>query len=180
MWGTDSNGHLHSNNRPVLNKQQEVTYTRKLRFCSSCKYTRGCGAPASWAARHTTVCLDFNQTWYQDAPLHHLSVYQFQGYQITRFHFMVTVIPRRKENEETEPIFGSSYLGNAWRHLVEIWDVRHWHWRASPQQKSSSFVQAVRSYVYAKIALLFFLFIYSWVLRAGFLGRTTHYRVSWS
>ena len=33
---------------------------RKLRFLSSCQYTHGCYAPASWAARHTTVCLDIN------------------------------------------------------------------------------------------------------------------------
>ena len=32
---------------------------RKLCFRSSCQYTHGCCAPASWAARHTTVCLDY-------------------------------------------------------------------------------------------------------------------------
>ena len=31
---------------------------RTLRFRSSCQYTHGCCAPASWAARHTTVRLD--------------------------------------------------------------------------------------------------------------------------
>ena len=31
---------------------------RKLHFLSSCQYTHGCYAPASWAAQHTTVCLD--------------------------------------------------------------------------------------------------------------------------
>ena len=36
----------------------KVTYTRKLHHCSSCQYTHGCGALASWAARRTTVCLD--------------------------------------------------------------------------------------------------------------------------
>ena len=30
-----------------------------MRFLSSCQYTHGCYAPASWAARHTTVCLDY-------------------------------------------------------------------------------------------------------------------------
>ena len=29
-----------------------------MRFLSSCQYTHGCCTPASWAARHTTVCLD--------------------------------------------------------------------------------------------------------------------------
>ena len=46
-------------------------------------------------------------------------------------------------------------------------------------QKSPSFVEAAQSYVHAKIALLFFLSIYSQVWRAGFLGRMTHYRVLW-
>ena len=39
---------------------------RKLRFLSSCQYTHGCYAPASWAARHTTVCLDT----LVDLPIH--------------------------------------------------------------------------------------------------------------
>ena len=50
--------------------QQHVTITqtrlatevRKFRFLSSCQYTHGCYAPASWAARHTTVCLDKKTT----------------------------------------------------------------------------------------------------------------------
>ena len=44
--------------------------------------------------------------------------------------------------------------------------------------KSSCFVKAVQSYGGAKIVFSFFLSIYSRVLRAGFLGRMTHYRVS--
>jgi len=36
MWGTDGGGQFHSKNRLVLYKQHEVTYTRKLHFCSSC------------------------------------------------------------------------------------------------------------------------------------------------
>jgi len=51
---------------------------------------------------------------------------KFQSNQIIRFHFMVTFIPRRKEekkNQETKPVFESLYLGNAWRNLVEIWKV---------------------------------------------------------
>ena len=38
---------------------QGSTEVRKLRFLSSCQYTHGCCAPASWAARHTTMCLDY-------------------------------------------------------------------------------------------------------------------------
>jgi len=51
---------------------------------------------------------------------------KFQGNQIIRFHFMVTFIPRRKEekkNEETKPVFESLYLRNAWHDLVKIWNV---------------------------------------------------------
>jgi len=57
---------------------------------------------------------------------------------------MVTFTPLRKEekkNEETKPIFESSYLENAWRDLVEIWNVGFRQWRASPQQKLFSFIQ---------------------------------------
>ena len=35
---------------------------RKLHFLSSCQYTHGCSAPASWAAQHTTVCFDIGHT----------------------------------------------------------------------------------------------------------------------
>ena len=48
---------------------------------------------------------------------------------------------------------------------------------ASPQQKSSGFVQAAQRYIYTKITLLFPL-LYSQVWCAGFLGLTTHYHVS--
>ena len=30
---------------------------------------------------------------------------------------------KKKKHEETKPVFGSSYLGNAWRHLFEIWNL---------------------------------------------------------
>ena len=56
MWDTDGGAHLHSKNHPVLYEQHEVTYTH---YYSSCQYTHGCDAPASWAARHTTMCLNF-------------------------------------------------------------------------------------------------------------------------
>ena len=42
---------------------------------------------------------------------------KFQGNRIIRFHFMVILTPLQKgeeKKEETKPIFGSSYLGNAW------------------------------------------------------------------
>ena len=49
-------GHVHSKNRFVSSRKHRATEVRKLRFLSSCQYTHGCYAPASWAARHTTVC----------------------------------------------------------------------------------------------------------------------------
>ena len=63
MWGTDGEGHVHSKHRPVMYKQHEGTYTQKSHYCSSCQNIHRCGVPASWATRHTTVCLDSNQTW---------------------------------------------------------------------------------------------------------------------
>ena len=58
MWSTEVGGSVHSKNRLVSSRQHRATEVRKLRFLSSCQYTHGCCAPASWAARHTTVCLD--------------------------------------------------------------------------------------------------------------------------
>ena len=58
MWSAEVGGSVHSNNRLVSSRQHRATQVRKLRFRSSCQYTHGCSAPASWVARHTTVCLD--------------------------------------------------------------------------------------------------------------------------
>ena len=58
MWGTEIGGRVHSKNRLVSSRQHRATEVRKLHFCPSCQYTHWCCALASWAARHTTVCLD--------------------------------------------------------------------------------------------------------------------------
>ena len=58
MWSAEVGGHVHSKNRLVSSRKHRATEVRKLRFLFSCQYTQGCYAPASWAARHTTVCLD--------------------------------------------------------------------------------------------------------------------------
>ena len=58
MWSAAVGENVHSKNRLVSSRMHRVTEVRKLRFLSSCQYTHGCYAPASWAARHTTVCLD--------------------------------------------------------------------------------------------------------------------------
>ena len=55
MWSTEVGGHVHSKNRVVSSRQHRAMEVRKLRFRSSCQYTHGCCAPASWAARHTTM-----------------------------------------------------------------------------------------------------------------------------
>ena len=60
MWGTEVGGNVHSKNHLVSSRQHKATEVRKLRFLSSCQYTHGCYAPASWAAQHTTVCLDYS------------------------------------------------------------------------------------------------------------------------
>ena len=51
---------VHSKNCLVSSRQHRATEVQKLHFCSSYQYTHGCCVPASWAARHTTVCLDVN------------------------------------------------------------------------------------------------------------------------
>ena len=58
MWSAAVGGHVHSKNRLVSSRKHRATEVRKLRFLFSCQYTHGCYAPASWAARHTTVYLD--------------------------------------------------------------------------------------------------------------------------
>jgi len=52
---------------------------------------------------------------------------KFQSNHITPYRFMVTFIPRRKKekNKETKPVFESLYLENAYRDLIEIWNVRY-------------------------------------------------------
>ena len=58
MWSTEVGWHVHNKNRLVSSRQHRATAVRILSFLSSCQYTHGCCAPASWAARHTTVCLE--------------------------------------------------------------------------------------------------------------------------
>ena len=59
MWSTEVGEHVHRKNRLVSSRHHVATEVRKLCFHSSCQHTHGCCAPASWAARHTTVCLDY-------------------------------------------------------------------------------------------------------------------------
>ena len=65
MWSAEGGGSVYSKNRIVSSRQHRATEVQKLRFLSSCQYTHGCYAPASWAARHTTVCLDWlvQESW---------------------------------------------------------------------------------------------------------------------
>ena len=53
MWSVAVGGHVHSKNRLVSSRKHRATEVRKLRFLSSCQYTHGCYAPASWA--HNTL-----------------------------------------------------------------------------------------------------------------------------
>ena len=62
MWSAEVGGSVHSKTRLVSSRQHRATEVRKLHFRSSCQYTHGCCATASWAARHTTVCLDTTGT----------------------------------------------------------------------------------------------------------------------
>ena len=67
MWSAEGRGSVHSKIRVVSSRQHRATEVRKLRFLSSCQYTHGV-ALASWAARHTTVCLDI--IYIVAAPVH--------------------------------------------------------------------------------------------------------------
>ena len=58
MLSAEGGGSVHSKTHLVSSRQHRTTEVQKLRFLSSCQYTHGCCAPAFWAARHTTVCLD--------------------------------------------------------------------------------------------------------------------------
>ena len=71
MWSTAVGGHVHSKNRLVSSRKHRATEVRKLRFLSSCQYTHGCYAPASWAARHTNACLDYIFLYKYSVPLCH-------------------------------------------------------------------------------------------------------------
>ena len=62
MWSPVGGGSVHSKNRLVSSRQHRAMEVRKLHFLSSCQHTHRCCAPASWAARHTTVCLDFKNS----------------------------------------------------------------------------------------------------------------------
>ena len=59
MCSAEVGGHVHSKNRLVSSRHHRATEVLQLRFLSSCQYSHRCCAPASWAAQHTTVCLDF-------------------------------------------------------------------------------------------------------------------------
>ena len=75
MWSAEGGGSVHSKNRLVSSRQHRATDVRKLRFLSSCQYTHGCYAPASWAAQHTIVCLDiYMHVMSRDVPIHIVSV----------------------------------------------------------------------------------------------------------
>ena len=58
MWSAEVGGSVHSKHRLVSSRKHRAIEVQKLRFLSSCQYTHGCYLPASWAARHSTVCLN--------------------------------------------------------------------------------------------------------------------------
>ena len=60
VWNTEVGRRVHSKNRFVSLRQYRAMEVRKSCFLFSCQYTHGYYAPASWAARLTTVCLDLS------------------------------------------------------------------------------------------------------------------------
>ena len=85
-------------------------------------------------------------------------------------------IRRKKTNKNWN--FGLSYLGNAWRNLLQFWNPASPYRRAVPQQIWWSSGKRSLIYECVKIATLLVLLIYSLPF-ARARGRTTHYRVSW-
>jgi len=87
---------------------------------------------------------------------------KFQGNWIMHLCFITTFTPWRKKkgkNEETKPVFEGSYLGNAlnWNLKCEVMSLA-----GISTAKIVWFVKVSQSYVYVKIALLFFLLITHW------------------
>ena len=60
MWSAEGGGSVHSKNRLVSSRQHRATEAQKLHFLSSCQYTHGCYAPASWAAENCVFFLPVN------------------------------------------------------------------------------------------------------------------------
>ena len=86
MWSVEVGGSVHSKNCLVSSRQHRATEVRKLRSLSSCQYTHGCYAPASWAARHTTVCLDSVLLQFLTALLEYLDLFK-RNLAICRFSY---------------------------------------------------------------------------------------------
>ena len=63
MWSTEVGGSVHSKNRLVLSRQHRATEVQKCVFVLPVNILTGV-APASWAARHTTMCLDTSCSGY--------------------------------------------------------------------------------------------------------------------
>ena len=85
MWSAVVGGHVHSKNRLVSSRKHRATEVRKLRFLSSCQYTHGCYAPASWAARHTTVCLDISENLSEIDKAHNVNQYTLAEQSIVNY-----------------------------------------------------------------------------------------------
>ena len=57
MWSAEGGGSVHSKNRRFIKAAQSYGGA-KIAFSFFLSIYSRCYAPASWAARHTTVCLD--------------------------------------------------------------------------------------------------------------------------
>ena len=88
---------------------------------------------------------------------------------------------RKKKTKNKKWNFGLSYLGNAWCDLLQFWNAASPYKWAVSQQIWWSLGKKSRIYGCVKIETLLFLLIHSlpFARAPGFLGCTTHYRVSW-
>jgi len=92
---------------------------------------------------------------------HDFQCTKFQGNRIMPLCFIATL--RKEEEKKTKKLLKVHIL-NAWRDLVEIWNLRWWYWPAFSLLKSLSFISVME----LRIAL--------WP--ASFLVRMSQYRVS--
>jgi len=98
----------------------------------------------------------WNQIWHHNVPLCWTSLYQIsrQSGNVFAFYGNFNHLMKRK-NKETQPILKVHLRQN----LVTICNASWWHELAFPMQKPSGFIKVSQSYVYIKVALLFFLLI---------------------
>ena len=125
------------------------------------------------------------QTWYQYAPLHHLLVSQITRQSDNPFPLygnFRTLIKRRKIKKLFLKVYMLVRIRNAWCNLVEIWNLGVLTMEGISIAKIVKFCRSRMKLCMCENCVIVYpvnIRAYSTVWHAGFLGCTTHYRVSW-